>query len=124
MEGFRADQEYKGGYTPIRIKLLVITCPRPPCDMIVDGVNYPGEFTQREAHWNGSDRLEQRRQWEDVAQVVERIRESGGKMVCFTKTVVEGVATQYHQRDVTWADPRGEQTTEFNQLIDGQSRPE
>jgi len=95
MEGYPADQEYKGGYTPIRIKLLVITCPRPPCDMTVDGVFYPGEFTQKERHWNGEERQERRDEWEDVAQVVERIRESGGSIVCFTKVAAPGVATQY-----------------------------
>jgi predicted enzyme related to lactoylglutathione lyase len=38
--------------------------------------------------------------WEDVQQVVKRIQESGGRMICFTKSVENGVTT-YHQKDVT-----------------------
>jgi len=89
MEGYPADQEVKGGYTPIRIKLLIITCPRPPVAMIVNGISYPGEYESQDKY--GQDHAKVA--WEDVAQVMERIRESGGKLVCFEKHDVAGVRT-------------------------------
>jgi len=53
LEGYPADQEYKGGYTPIRATRVIITCPRPPCAIEVDGIQYRGEFESRDAFDGG-----------------------------------------------------------------------
>jgi hypothetical protein len=48
MEGFPADIPIKGGFTPIRINKLIITCPRPPIgkDVEMFGItkHYRGEY--------------------------------------------------------------------------------
>jgi len=44
LEGWPADQECKGGFVPIRAKHIIITCPRPPEALEVNGELYRGEF--------------------------------------------------------------------------------
>jgi len=62
LEGFPADQEYKGGYTPIRVKRIIITCPRPPEAMTVDGVRYRGEYESQDKYGAEHGMVA----WEDV----------------------------------------------------------
>lgn len=62
MEGYPADQECKGGYVPIRAKLIIFTCPRPPEAMTVNGVYFRGEFETQDRY--GADH--QFQAWEDV----------------------------------------------------------
>ena len=82
MEGFPGDVAIKGGFTPVRIKKLIITCPRPPkaLSVMLGGYeeHFEGEFATKDKY----DPQHLLTAWEDVDQVIERIRESGGKLVC------------------------------------------
>ena len=44
LEGYPADMPIKGGFTPVRVTLIVITCPRPPVALLVGQHHYRGEF--------------------------------------------------------------------------------
>ena len=107
MEGFPADIKKKGTFVPVRITKLFITCPRPPkelmCELFGQVTKFPGEFATVDKY---SD-MHEKKAWEDVDQVVERIRESGGKLVAharrprengtgyeYTSTVIEGNETE------------------------------
>ena len=107
MEGFPADIKKKGTFVPVRINKLFITCPRPPkalfCELFGEVKSFKGEF-ERVNKYSPEHELEA---WEDVDQVVERIRESGGKLVAharrprengtgfeYTSTVIFGNETE------------------------------
>jgi len=79
MEGFPADLPVKGGFTPIRINKLIITCPRPPETLTVMTAAGPKTFEGEFAYYNAQ--TNEKRAYEDVAQVMERIRESGGALI-------------------------------------------
>jgi len=96
MEGFPADQQVKGGYTPVRIKRLIITCPNPPRRIRVNGTEYRGEYETQDRY----DQAHELKEWENIDQVIERIKESGGNIVCFTKRDND-VGTIYDKVDVT-----------------------
>lgn len=85
MEGFPCDYEVKGGFKPIRIQKLVITCPRPPKSLEVTlfgrTVQFHGEFSNEVLYDNNTTFKD----WEDVNQIIERIRESGGKLVAHAR---------------------------------------
>ena len=107
MEGFPADIKKKGTFVPVRITKLFITCPRPPketyCELFGLTRHFDGEFASKNKY-SVNHELEA---WEDVDQVVERIKESGGKLVAharrprengtgyeYTSTVIEGNETE------------------------------
>ena len=95
MEGFPADIKKKGTFVPVRITKLFITCPRPPkalmCELFGQERTFPGEFATVDKY---SDMHENA--WEDVDQVVERIRESGGKLVAHARRPKEnGTGYEY-----------------------------
>jgi len=64
MEGFPADQPVKGGFTPVRINKLVITCPRPPATMTVFGAHGPKVFEGEFSYFNAA--TNEKRPFEDV----------------------------------------------------------
>ena len=107
MEGFPADIKKKGTFIPVRINKLFITCPRPPkalmCELFGQVVSFRGEYESQNRYSTDHESTA----WEDVDQVVERIRESGGKLVAharrprengtgyeYTSTVIFGNETE------------------------------
>lgn len=91
--------EYKGGHTAVRCKTICITCPRPPKSVEIDGEYYEGEFRMFDRAQNSMV------PFEDVDQVVARIRESGGKIILCKKVVGDRGflrdSDQYTAEDVT-----------------------
>lgn len=65
MEGFPADLPVKGGFTPIRINKLIITCPRPPETLTVMTAAGPKTFEGEFAYYNAQ--TNEKRAYEDVA---------------------------------------------------------
>lgn len=105
LEGFPADVQIKGGFSPIRVKTIIITCPRPPkaLDVSLFGFwhHFDGEFASKDKYSINHELTA----WEDVDQVVERIRESGGKIVCHGRQhpLIDGVRdeSKYEYTHVT-----------------------
>jgi len=81
MEGFPANIKIKGGFTPVRINKLIITCPNPPealsCEFWGNSRDFHGEYATRDKYSADHELVA----WENVSQVTERILESGGKIV-------------------------------------------
>jgi len=54
MEGFPADIKVKGDFCPVRIKKLIITCPRPPkalsCELFGYATHFEGEFATKDKY--------------------------------------------------------------------------
>lgn len=114
MEGFPAQFAVKGGFTHLRLKKVIITCPRPPKGMNImmgSGLKfYRGEFDYVDKYGPNHEMLEH----EDVNQVIERIRESGGALI-HHYVVYEGGKKVYKQQDVTFE--RGSPEDEERQLM-------
>ena len=64
------------------------------CELFGQVTKFPGEFASVDKY---SD-MHEKKAWEDVDQVVERIRESGGKLVAHARRQEKtGQATNTHQ---------------------------
>ena len=114
MEGFPAQFAVKGGFTHLRLKKVIITCPRPPKGMnimMAQGLKfYRGEFDYVDKYGANHEMLEH----EDVGQVIERIRESGGALI-HHYVVYEDGKKVYRQQDVTFE--RGSPEDQERQLM-------
>jgi len=89
LEGYPGDLEVKGDHVKLTsAENIIITCPRPPKALSItlpNGagmVRVQGEFELIDKYGPDHGRVE----YEDVDQVIERIREGGGCMIYHWRT--------------------------------------